>query len=136
MAKKKSTKKKSTKKKSTKKKSTKKKSTRKKPAGKRVDPLEEAKVELRESVKNAVHAFAHIANAAEREAIDGLLSVAPDRTKTHEKLAKRKKKLEQGDTESIASDILAQIRGALKSHNIDLGGGTGRASKTQKSGKK
>lgn len=140
MAKKQSTKKKSSKKKSTKKTNTKKKSTKKstkkKAASKPVDPLAEAKVELRDSVKTAVKAFAHIANAAEREAIDGLLSVAPDRSKTHEKLAKRKKTLEKGDTESIASDILTQIRGALKSHKIDLGCSADRASKTQKSRKK
>jgi len=140
MAKKQSTKKKtakkSTKKTAAKKKSTKKKSTKKKAANKKVDPLEEAKVELRDSVKNAVKAFAHIANAAEREAIDGLLSVAPDRSETHQKLAQRKKKLEKGDTESIASDILTQIRGALKSHKIDFGGSFPRSSKTPKSRKK
>lgn len=139
MAKKQATKKKSSKKKSAKKKTSKKKSSKKKSAGKKaaskeVDPLEQAKVELRDSVKNAVKAFAHIANAAEREAIEGLMSVTPERMKSREKLAKRKMKLEKGDTESVASDVLAQIRGALKSHNIDLGGGG--SSKKPKSGKK
>lgn len=136
MAKKKSTKKSSSKKKSAGKKSSKKKSTGKKAAAGNVDPLAEAKVELRQSVTNAVKAFAHIANAAEREAIDGLLAVAPEHTETHQKLAERKKKLEKGDTESVASDILAQIRGALKNHQIDFGGSGSSSSKTRKARKK
>jgi len=130
-AKKKTTKKKATTKKQTKKKTAKKQSATKQAASKKVDPLEEAKGELHDSVRNAVKAFAHIANATEREAIDGLLAVAPESAGSRKKLLKRKKKLEQGDTESIASDILTQIRGALKSHKIDLGDGSSDSSKSR-----
>ena len=135
-AKKKASQKKASSKKSTKKKTKKKKASKKNASNNKVDPLAAAKVELHDSVKNAVKAFAHIANANEKEAIEGLLSVAPDSTETHKKLIQRKKKLEKGDTESIATDILTQVRGALKSHKIDFGFGTSESSKTRKSKKK
>jgi len=132
---KKSAKKKSTKKKSAKKKSTQKKSAKKKTTTKKKDPLEKAKLELRDSVENAVKAFAHIANVTEKEAVDRLLAIAPDDTEAREKLTQRKKKLQQADTENLASDILTQIRGVLKDHKIDFWGSSDRSSKKRQSSK-